>query len=181
MYSFGGEAVITGTISTVRQVATHVARVAVLGPARAEGTVRGRLRGWDERLVQAVWAPPGTFTITAVESERMWASEAGRPFGRLRGENRCQPLADGRIVPGGDPLRRTLQHSVARGPDCLLIRAELSPGHSIPLRTPTRAPNGIRTRAAALKGRCPRPLDDGGAVGFGRHRRHQPAVGTAPA
>lgn len=25
-----------------------------------------------------------------------------------------------------------------------------------------RTPNGIRTRAAALKGRCPRPLDDGG-------------------
>jgi hypothetical protein len=24
------------------------------------------------------------------------------------------------------------------------------------------APNGIRTRAAALKGRCPGPLDDGG-------------------
>ena len=44
-----------------------------------------------------------------------------------------------------------------------------------------RAPNGIRTRAAALKGRCPRPLDDGGVVGFGRRRRHQPAVGTAPA
>src|SRR5215203_1616859 len=27
---------------------------------------------------------------------------------------------------------------------------------------PTSAPNGIRTRAAALKGRCPGPLDDGG-------------------
>src|ERR687898_2016582 len=26
----------------------------------------------------------------------------------------------------------------------------------------TSAPNGIRTRAAALKGRCPGPLDDGG-------------------
>src|SRR5215469_15427386 len=26
------------------------------------------------------------------------------------------------------------------------------------------APNGIRTRAAALKGRCPRPLDDGGST-----------------
>jgi hypothetical protein len=26
---------------------------------------------------------------------------------------------------------------------------------------PSRAPNGIRTRAAALKGRSPRPLDDG--------------------
>src|SRR5258705_9427824 len=45
----------------------------------------------------------------------------------------------------------------------------------------SRTPNGIRTRAAALKGRCPRPLDDGGAVGFGRLGRHQPAVGTAPA
>ena len=29
-----------------------------------------------------------------------------------------------------------------------------------PIRVP-RAPNGIRTRAAALKGRSPRPLDDG--------------------
>jgi hypothetical protein len=28
----------------------------------------------------------------------------------------------------------------------------------------TSAPNGIRTRAAALKGRCPRPLDDGGST-----------------
>ena len=27
-----------------------------------------------------------------------------------------------------------------------------------------RTPNGIRTRAAAVKGRCPRPLDDGGLV-----------------
>jgi hypothetical protein len=27
------------------------------------------------------------------------------------------------------------------------------------------APNGIRTRVAALKGRCPRPLDDGGVGG----------------
>jgi hypothetical protein len=36
------------------------------------------------------------------------------------------------------------------------------------LLSPTRgdrAPNGIRTRAAALKGRCPRPLDDGGSGG----------------
>ena len=27
----------------------------------------------------------------------------------------------------------------------------------------TGAPNGIRIRVAGLKGRCPRPLDDGGA------------------
>jgi hypothetical protein len=41
------------------------------------------------------------------------------------------------------------------------------------------APNGIRTRAAALKGRCPRPLDDGGrtafaAVTLGARRRGLP-------
>ena len=28
--------------------------------------------------------------------------------------------------------------------------------------TDLRTPNGIRTRAATLKGWCPRPLDDGG-------------------
>ena len=27
--------------------------------------------------------------------------------------------------------------------------------------TVVRAPNGIRTRVTAVKGRCPRPLDDG--------------------
>src|SRR5215471_16730283 len=34
----------------------------------------------------------------------------------------------------------------------------------VPLTEVSRTPNGIRTRAAALKGRCPRPLDDGGAT-----------------
>ena len=34
-----------------------------------------------------------------------------------------------------------------------------------------RAPNGIRTRAAALKGRCPRPLDDGGLPSCSRPER----------
>ena len=38
------------------------------------------------------------------------------------------------------------------------------------------APNGIRTRAAALKGRCPRPLDDGGFDGA-PPSLHQSAVG----
>ena len=51
----------------------------------------------ERKLVQATGAPPGTFTITAVEPERMRASEAGIPFGRLRDENRYQSLADGKI------------------------------------------------------------------------------------
>jgi hypothetical protein len=44
------------------------------------------------------------------------------------------------------------------------------------LRLKPRAPNGIRTRAAALKGRCPRPLDDGGSDGV-PPKLHQSAVG----
>src|SRR5207237_465765 len=56
---------------------------------------------------------------------------------------------------------------------------------------PAGTPNGIRTRAAALKGRCPRPLDDGGTshagathdsrglAGFGQDER-QHAVTEAP-
>ena len=31
-------------------------------------------------------------------------------------------------------------------------------------------PNGIRTRVTALKGRRPRPLDDGGQIGLGAAR-----------
>jgi hypothetical protein len=45
---------------------------------------------------------------------------------------------------------------VASTPSC-------STGPCVPPADPaSSAPNGIRTRAAALKGRCPRPLDDGG-------------------
>ena len=42
-----------------------------------------------------------------------------------------------------------------------------------------RAPNGIRTRAAALKGRCPRPLDDGGSTDIAA-LPVAPAVGDRP-
>ena len=37
---------------------------------------------------------------------------------------------------------------------------------SKPLLLVLRAPNGIRTRVTAVKGRCPRPLDDGDVRGW---------------
>jgi hypothetical protein len=79
MYSFSEDAVITGAISTVWLVASDVAGWPSWDLHEQKARVRGRLRDRSERLVQP---------------ERMWANEAGIPFGRLRGENRYQPLAD---------------------------------------------------------------------------------------
>jgi len=40
-----------------------------------------------------------------------------------------------------------------------------------PLLLFLRAPNGIRTRVTAVKGRCPRPLDDGDVLRLGNLTR----------
>ena len=88
MYSFSEDTVITGALSARMGGRARRRRVAILGSAQAEGSVRGRLRAKSERLVQAAGAPPGTFTITAVEPERMRASEAGI----LRPPARREPL-----------------------------------------------------------------------------------------
>ena len=97
MYSFSEDAVITGAISTVRPVASDVAGWPSWDlheqKARFEGDFVTGANGWS--------TPTGalacTFTITAVEPERMRANEAGIPFGRLRDENHYQPLADRKI------------------------------------------------------------------------------------
>src|SRR5215218_279877 len=39
-----------------------------------------------------------------------------------------------------------------------------------------RAPNGVRTRATALKGRRPGPLDDGGSFCRGREKQYMPSA-----
>lgn len=42
------------------------------------------------------------------------------------------------------------------------MNSKLHHGTRIVVETDLCTPNGIRTRAATLKGWCPRPLDDGG-------------------
>lgn len=49
----------------------------------------------------------------------------------------------------------------------------MRPGETLFLhpRSVNRPPNGIRTRVAAVKERCPRPLDDGGVAVYAERRR----------
>jgi hypothetical protein len=97
MYSFSEETVIDGAIGAVWQVATDIAGWPSWDPreekARFQGEFKPGAKGWSK----PAGAPAGTFTISVVEPERMWAAEAGIPFGCLRGENRYEPLDDRRI------------------------------------------------------------------------------------
>jgi hypothetical protein len=47
------------------------------------------------------------------------------------------------------------------------------------LKQVMRAPNGIRTRVTAVKGRCPRPLDDGDVLRLRNLTRVYPPNQTA--
>ncbi len=97
MYSFGEEMVIEGDITAIWQAATDVAGWPSWDPheekARLDGPFAPGTKGWNKPK----GAPAGTFTITAVEPERMWSARAGIPFGTLRGVNRYEPLGDGRV------------------------------------------------------------------------------------
>src|SRR5579864_5826039 len=67
---------------------------------------------------------------------------------------------------GWRALRAALQdHAVPRTASYALPNpTRCQPVQPLLLTPASRTPNGIRTRAAALKGRCPRPLDDGGST-----------------
>ena len=71
-----------------------------------------------------------------------------------------------------------------RSRDLRLDRAMRTPGSSTGACSVVRAPNGIRTRAAAVKGRCPRPLDDGGLNSIrliqGKNKGPKPFVFVPP-
>ena len=97
MYSFGEHMVIEADLAAVWQVATDVAGWPSWDPheqkARIGGPFAPGTKGWNKPR----GAPAGSFTITEVEPERMWSARAGIPFGHLRGVNRYEPLADGRV------------------------------------------------------------------------------------
>ncbi len=97
MYSFGEEMIIEGDIEAIWQAATDVAAWPSWDPheekARLDGPFAAGTKGWNKPK----GAPAGTFTITAVEPERMWSARAGIPFGSLRGVNRYEPLGDSRV------------------------------------------------------------------------------------
>src|ERR1043166_1100049 len=97
MYSFGEQMIIKGDITAIWQAATDLAACPSWGPhgekARLDVPAAPGTKGWNKPR----GAPAGTFTITAVEPERMWSARAGIPFGALRGVNRFEPLGDGRV------------------------------------------------------------------------------------
>lgn len=96
-YSFIEEAVITGDIDRIWAVATDVARWSEWDPheekSRIDGPFAAGVKGW----VKPKGAPAGPFTITDVQPGRSWTSEAGIPFGKLRGHRTYAALGDGTV------------------------------------------------------------------------------------
>ncbi|MEV0464549.1 SRPBCC family protein [Nocardia tengchongensis] len=108
MYSFTEEAVITGDVARIWAVATDVDRWSEWDPheekSRIDGEFAAGTRGW----VKPKGAPAGPFTIVAVEPGQSWTSEAGIPFGKLRGHRTYEPLGDGTV--------RVAEHVEVHGP-----------------------------------------------------------------
>ena len=97
MYVISEQATISGEIGKVWEVAIDVARWPEWDPheeaARIDGAFEVGTKGW----AKPKGAPGGGFTITKVDPGRAWGSEAGIPFGKLRGETSFEPLGDGQI------------------------------------------------------------------------------------
>lgn len=100
MYVIHEEAVIAGGIEEIWRAAIDVANWPSWDPheekARIDGPFAPGTTGW----VKPKGAPAGPFTITAVESGRSWTSEAGIPFGKIRGHYTYEPLGDGTVRVG---------------------------------------------------------------------------------
>ena len=92
MNFFGEEAVVTGSISAVRRLATDIAGRPSWDPHRQEARYRAGFATAAQGWSKPVGTPPGPFTITAVQSERTWAIETGFRSAVCMGENGYLPL-----------------------------------------------------------------------------------------
>ena len=137
--------------------------VAVKRPGRRNPP--GRF-GWSDCVVRGGVEPP-TFRFSGGRSYQLsYLTSTGPPHQQVLG------VPTRAVLTGFEPATSTLTGWRA-------LRAALQ-DHAA-LAAASSAPNGIRTRAAALKGRCPRPLDDGGSTAFAAVSPWRPPSGTAPA
>ena len=97
MSLFGEEAVVTGSISAVRRVATDIAGRPSCDPHGRRRGYMGSLAAGAQGSSKPVGKPPGTFTITAVQPERMWASKTGFRSAECVARTATSRLADGKI------------------------------------------------------------------------------------
>ncbi|MFB8005275.1 SRPBCC family protein [Nocardia sp. NPDC056000] len=97
MYSFTEETVITGDIDRIWAVATDVARWSEWDPHEEKSRIDGPFAAGTTGWVKPKGAPAGPFTITDVRAGSSWTSQAGIPFGKLRGHRSYEALGDGTV------------------------------------------------------------------------------------
>src|SRR5215470_19323248 len=126
-------------------------------------------RWWPAVTRRRAPAPRGKQRLTergrAVRVQQ-WTAIAG-PRGSQAGTKGRRPRKAKTGVVAGQKVNSLIRSSGqgrGRTADLPLFRRTLIPTELPDLAGYSRlsGPDGIRTRAAALKGRCPRPLDDGG-------------------
>ena len=97
MNLFGEEAVVAGSMSAVQLIATNTAGRPSCDPHGQKARVQGGFAAGAQDWSKPVGTPPGTFTITVVQPERMWASETGFRSAVCVARTTTCRLADGKI------------------------------------------------------------------------------------
>lgn len=97
MYVISEEAVLSGEIASIWQTATDVAHWADWDPHEEKSRIDGAFAPGTKGWVKPKGAPAGPFTIIAVDEGSSWTSEAGIPFGKIRGHYTYATVGDGAV------------------------------------------------------------------------------------
>ncbi len=96
-YTITAETTIKGDINAVWAALSDVASWPSWDPheegAQLDGPFVAGTKGWSKPK----GGPAANWTLTKVESPRLWASESPMPGGKIAGESVYEPLEDGRI------------------------------------------------------------------------------------